>query len=361
MLKLRKRPMTAAKEYKDVKSYPTNFVHQDRMALFSPFFKVNPDDLGTKKNPKIIHTPYGEIRFENGLLDQTHRDIWQILFTYFEEFGLQTGYDTDGNDLWSFTFTAYQLGKYLGIKDPPKEWILKKLREMKNVSFTLKPDKNDDLLKHFNYGQAYTSILHDVVFKDGKIFVSVSPFFLHCYVYDTAIYSRELTYKILSIQEGYLKAIVRHILTHQSYHNSLENLMEAVNLPKKSENPHEHNRYKRLITKPESINVLKDVTTTNLIKDDISTKWRVDYDQKNLNGQIWSSNRLTDLKKKTFKHNNQQSNLSKHTIERSTKQFVTKQQKLRYEELCNKIKSNICLSSKEDEELFTLKILLKII
>lgn len=292
MQKLRKRPMTASKEYKKNKGYPTNFAHQDRMALFAPYTKINKKDLPTKENPYIAQTYYGEVCFEQGILDQIHRDIWQILFTYNDEFGVLVGKDTFGHTSVSFTFTSYKLSKYLGSRFSSL-WIYKKLKEMSDVRFTLKPDKNEELNKHFNYGKVYTGAFNEVgTTDDGKLFVSVSPFFLQCYFHDTAIHSEKMTCEIIKIKEGYLKALIYHILTHQVYQNSLDNLMYAIGLPSKRENPKEYRKYKNLITKPEVLNQLKEIFKISFVKEELSLKWNVRYEQKNLDGKVWSDNEL---------------------------------------------------------------------
>lgn len=290
-MQLKKRPISSAakKEYKNSKNCPTSFANQDRMALFAPYVKLNAKNLATKKNPITVKTSFGEVRFENGLLDQTHRDIWQILFTYPNEFGLQTGYDNLGNDLWSFVFTAYQLSKYLGLKNVCKAWLHKKLKEMKDVSFTLKPTKNKELKGHFDFGEAYTSILHDVVIQkqSGKFYVTISPFFLQCYMYDTAIHSEKLTAQILKIKEAYIKALVYHIITHQNFHRHLEDLMVDVGLPTKNSNLKEYNRYKNLITKQDNLKLMEEDFQICLVKDPVTLKWRVRYNQTN---KVWADN-----------------------------------------------------------------------
>ncbi len=288
------------KTYKslDEKPLPTGIVHQDRMALFSPYKKLRKDQLATKDNSVTIETSFGTVIFENGLLDQTHRDIVQILLTYPKEFGLRLFYDGFNRERRQFEFTPYQLGKYLGVKHYHKDWILGKLQEMVTCAFTLIPKSNEPLKDHFEgkrqpkRGQVYTPILfYAKEIKNGKIEVEMSPFFLEAYNFDTAIHTEKLTSELLKIEEAYNKALVHHCLTHSKRSFSLEMLMANLGLPTRERNLVLYNRYRNDITKPENQEKLKKFGITFEQRNPHTPKiWHVNIDTSSLNGNVWSDN-----------------------------------------------------------------------
>jgi hypothetical protein len=299
----KKLPKVVPETYKNLnaKPLPTGIVHQDRMVLFSPYVRLSKDQLATKANPVTVETSFGIVIFEDGLLDQTHRDILQILFTFPNEFSMKLFYDAANRERRSFEFTPYQMSKYLGINDANRSWILEKLHEMYKCSFTLIPKINEAqtteaLIRHFKgksaRGQVYTSILHFVKEKDsGKIEIEISPFFLEAYNFDTAVHTEKLTVDLLKLEEGYNKALVHHCLTHSDRTFSLKMLMANIGLPTYEENSVLYNRYRNYITKPENQEKLKKFGITFEQRNPFKPKeWHVNIETSSLKGKVWTDN-----------------------------------------------------------------------
>lgn len=299
------------------KSIPTGVVTQDRTPWFAPYLHLQPSMLGTRKKPIVLETAFGKVIFKNGRLDQIHRDIIQILFTFPREFVMYEELDFRGRLRRYFTFSAGQMYRYLGVANPTKEWLKKKLDEMKDTSISCVPDKNKDLKGHFQYENAYFSILNDVVelnesnqyihpdtWVEGHFEVEFSPLYLECYNFDTAIHSQRLTADILALNEGYNKALVYHCITHTNLNKSLEELMRDIGLPTRENNADLFNRYKKMITSPENIERMFDKFKIRIYQPNPKfdkKRWAVTYYSADLEGKVWFDNhekRLHEVKVK---------------------------------------------------------------
>lgn len=345
--KISKRPVTQ-KAYKENKNLPTGFVHHLRLCVHQPYTRVIPELIATKKHPIIFSTSFGEVIFKVGYLDQTHLDILQVLTAYPHRFGVCSEADENGLERRTYSFSAYEMLKALNLKTKNQAWLIEKLEEMAAALFTLIPSKNEELKRYFKGGKVTTSIFHYVwsnkEFSD-KIDVELSPFFLGCFLYDTAIHLEHLTEEILSVRQGYLKALVRHCLSHQIVNRKLEDILMDIGLPSKEENAKIYSDYKVKITSPESIKTLFDKFKIT-VKQNTDQEWVVNYKQSGLDGKVWSDNEKTQYSR-VCEHNQ----LLEDVIVADQTNITEKHNKFVELQKARKARK---LSMKEDEELFEL-------
>jgi len=202
---------------------------QSRVPIFAPV-----KQLPIRQNRDIeIDTPYGTVIFEKCRLTQIHRNILDCIFTYYHA----RHFNRDGSV--AFLISLRQLQKRLGIKATHHQWIMDKLKELKNSTMVIKSKgKTFGILTGVVRKARYSTVkitdnkllnlnLNTESFYYGIVFESE---YMQIFREDINIHSEKLTESIIKLKDAFLQAFVRFCLTHRQLNMQIYEVFKVIGI-----------------------------------------------------------------------------------------------------------------------------------
>ena len=211
----------------------TSTVDELRIAMWAPIEKISKasttyKDFIANKNVRKIKTSWGEVEVRNRLLTQTHKDIFDGIFTCRKnEKHLEDG-------RVAMYFSLYQLQQLLGI-EPGKnnKWLKQKIEEIADARIKYVSSTGDE----FSFGIFAEVAYSEVESSYGVIF---SNLYLQYFTNSLTINYGEYVSDIASINDALIKAIIKFFLTHDArnypFRISFNELIKSVGYPTDSPN-----------------------------------------------------------------------------------------------------------------------------
>lgn len=211
------------------KKLPHTTMLLNRIPLFTHVNKTDEKHFATAKKPIIRMNKYGTSILRQGCLTPLHRNIIDLLLAQPEKYGTHTTV-IDNFEYRSCVFSPANLLNDLGDVHKSKEWLLDKLREMRDASFILKPNTkfqgassisewNSLLISVFNevksYGEEHKNYLIEVHFQIS---------FLELWKRDMTLNFSPLLSKLITIDQPWLQNIIRFVLTQKEVNQCLHSL-----------------------------------------------------------------------------------------------------------------------------------------
>jgi hypothetical protein len=211
------------------KNLPHTTMLLNRIPLFTHVNKTDDKHYATTKRPIVRMNKYGTSILRQGCLTPLHRNIIDLLLAQPEKYGTHTTI-VDGLEYRSCVFSPANLLNDLGDVHKSKEWLLDKLREMRDASFILKPNYkfqgasstsewNSLLISVFNevksYGEEHKNYLIEVHFQIS---------FLELWKRDMTLNFSPLLSKLITIDQPWLQNIIRFVLTQKEVNQCLHSL-----------------------------------------------------------------------------------------------------------------------------------------
>jgi hypothetical protein len=201
------------------KQHPTSTTLQSRTAMFLPVkaLSKNYKEINIK-----IKNQYGTLVLSDIKLTQTHRNIVDCIFSYYEPIYLD-----DGSA--AFVFSKYDLLKKLGHSSRKNgKWLESKFEEMRMASLRLLTE--DSAVKEIDY-QGVISRHKSTKIKEkneNKYGVLFSPNFMSLFDKDLNIYSQALTHEIISLGHAVVQAFVREVISHVQVNRPLDEILDEI-------------------------------------------------------------------------------------------------------------------------------------
>lgn len=211
------------------KNLPHTTMLLNRIPLFTHVNKTDNKHYATAKRPIVRMNKYGTSILRQGCLTPLHRNIIDLLLAQPKKYGTHTT-NVEGLEYRSCVFSPATLLNDLGDVHKSKEWLLDKLREMRDASFILKPNTkfqgaastsewNSLLISVFNevksYGEEHKNYLIEVHFQIS---------FLELWKRDMNLNFSPLLSKLITIDQPWLQNIIRFILTQREVNQCLHSL-----------------------------------------------------------------------------------------------------------------------------------------
>ncbi len=211
--------------------HPTSTVIQSRVPMFLPVKTVN-NDTDDSIDIEIINK-HGRIVLSKCKLTQVHRNIIDVIFSYYEPIDL--GYGQVG-----FKFTKYDFFKNYYISNNGDEkkvsknskWLVTKFDEMQDAKIRFYFENND--ISSIDSEGVISRHKQVTIKKTGETHYAVafSRSFMKMFDNDLNIYSQKLTKKILLLNHAITQAFVRFVITNEKINTSLEKILRELGIEK---------------------------------------------------------------------------------------------------------------------------------
>jgi len=231
---------TSAEEqfFRDKKFYLTNAsVSELRTGVFAPYLKVSGNSSvykDFKKNgyKREIEAPWGKSVVKNKILTQIHRDIMDALFI--KNVKMKQVIDDQGDYFFYIFFKRGDILKYMEKKQENAVWLNKMIDDIKHASISI---ENNEFISTFN-------IINEIVYsKEHEAFrIELSKSYCKYFIQDLTINYKNEFQKLVTINDGLIKAIIRYfwtqnkmqiniykLLKHLGYATGSRNVQTAVN------------------------------------------------------------------------------------------------------------------------------------
>lgn len=226
MAKEKKQELTLFDQIQTKLDRSTSTVVELRTAMWAPIEKISKASITYKdfianKNVRKIQTSWGEVEIRNRLLTQTHKDIFDAIFTFKKETKILA------NGKIALYFTPYEILNELGKSTTHYTWLKQKIDEIA-----------DARLKYINNGDEYSfSIFSKVAYSEKKGMYGIvidedyQRFFVNSLTLDYSRYIKD----IALINDALIKAIIKFFLTHDTrnypFRIGFEEVMKSVGYP----------------------------------------------------------------------------------------------------------------------------------
>lgn len=208
--------------------HPVSTVIQSRVPMFLPVKTLN-NDSDDSIDIEIINKN-GKIVLSKCKLTQVHRNIIDVLFSYYTPTKLRNGEV-------GFKFTKYDFFRKYYVnngenKNTPKnsKWLIEKLNEIQDARIMFYFE-NDQIRSIDREGiiSRHRQVEHK---KTGEFYYAVvfSRSFMRMFDDDLNIYSQKLTESILSLKHALTQALVRLVITNEKVNTSLEKLLKELGI-----------------------------------------------------------------------------------------------------------------------------------
>jgi hypothetical protein len=240
-------------------------IHPLRMQLFLPKKSSDIEDYPKPKATLIRETDKGKIEFFTGSLNATHCDIVEILLTKYEKYRTFGSHNEKNKLCRTCKFTAHQLTKDLNVGNVSRDWVIKRLMEMKTAVFVLTPSNPTEKWR-FMAISIIDSVLSTYSEKetcDYEILVRFSPEFLALREYDVSVHLEKAHKKIMSFDEAWIRMFIRYVLSQEVCNERLSSVFYHIGIAThttcrrldkpqiKLSDPAVYSRYKKAILVPE--------------------------------------------------------------------------------------------------------------
>jgi len=199
----------------------TNSVHQMRIPQFLPVNQVRDRDGKTEWNFK---SRAGAVRISNHRLTQEHRNIIDVIKTYYEPH-----FFNDGSCQFYFTFYDLQL-KLNKASTTNNEWVRKKFDELQSVQFKVTPNDHPTIktatFSILNSHKEYKKELGQT--GKPKHSITFNADYIEFFALDLWVHTEQLTSKIIELDCPGSQALVRHCLSHRKKNESLNGLLREI-------------------------------------------------------------------------------------------------------------------------------------
>lgn len=216
--------MNTRRYLKSDKRFPTSTLCQMRIPIYLP---LNQARKSNEQRAWVYTSRYGDVTFKNGRLTQEHRNIVDVIFSYYKP----TAIHDDGTV--EFKFTLYELQKDLQKKSTSNHtWIKKKLDELQGIQLIIEPQK--DRLK-CSFTKVTCSVLNDHAVSDEAddtgqngqplYTVSFNKYYMRLFEQDMQVHTELLTGSIIGLKHSACQALVRYCLSHERVNMRLSKLL----------------------------------------------------------------------------------------------------------------------------------------
>lgn len=208
-------------------------VTQCRVPIFAP---VKQMPKGAVKDVTLT-TRWGSVTFKNMRLTQVHRNILDCIFAYHD----RKKENPDGSV--TFLISARELQKRLGISPDHHTWLVQKLDEIRETTLIFRSKVREWnvhtglIRKHKYSNQAIENSNRKLIGSEagkrgdsrnhlyGIVFESE---YMQVFKDELNIHSERLTEDIISLDDAFLQAFVRFIISHRQANFKIDDAISAV-------------------------------------------------------------------------------------------------------------------------------------
>lgn len=336
----------------DVKSMPpTGTAYWDRLPLFATPVQGGVHWKATLSKSVAFRTPYGDVQFKRGFLDQIHRDILHVLLTDYHVFnffmGAQQQWASPMEAPIRFVIQPRLLLKKIGSKSANTQWLWGKLHEMRDAFWSLSPKFNGDLKAHFmvppgectcgykektsriyyEHGRVFCSIFSEVrlVEREEVVELNYPPtawvlvlndFFAKMFLHDTAVHAQSLTVALVRERYGFVKALVRFCINQEFVKRSLKEVLVCIGLIRDETPRYTISHYHTLLLSADMRQHLERTYHIYLMQPypDRPREWWVQFYRVSLHGRCWVDNHLVDLMRRRFLRGERPPKIQRHAL-----------------------------------------------
>jgi hypothetical protein len=185
-------------------------VTQSRSAIFAPTLRPTAKSTAVV----VVQTPWATATVSRVQLTQTHRDILDVLFTFFTPH-----YRPDGSLV--FCFSPHSVMRRLGHRGGVNlQWLRGKFDDLEGASLEVKTSQYT----------VRTSIIRKHGWRhDGSQYAAVlESDYVAFFAKDVRVHSEALTNAIMELEHAPAKALVRFVLTHQNWNQPLRQTLDYL-------------------------------------------------------------------------------------------------------------------------------------
>ena len=210
--------------FRDKKFFLTNAsVSELRTGVFAPYLKVSGNSSvfkDFKKNgfKREIEAPWGKAVVKNRILTQIHRDIMDALFI--KNVKMKQVIDDQGDYFFYIFFKRGDILKYMEKKQENSVWLNKMIDDIKSASISI---ENNEFISTFN-------IINEVIYsKEHEAFrIELSKSYCKYFIQDLTINYKNEFQKLVSVNDGLIKAIIRYFWTQNKMQINIFKLLKHL-------------------------------------------------------------------------------------------------------------------------------------